>query len=94
MGLVEGFTAKSANFGLLGVWAVYTIYTTKFAPDAASVTDRALLEGVLNMGVDSEGGAINKVKQKEEKKKNRNGPSHGVTMEDPKRLNTHARGAC
>merc|ERR1711937_250025 len=61
LGLVESFAAKSANFGLLGVWAVYTIYTTKFAPDAASVTDRALLEGVLNMGVDSEGGAINKI---------------------------------
>ena len=49
------------NVGLGALWLAFAIYAFKFAPNAASVTDKTLLQAAINMGVDEDGVSINRV---------------------------------
>ena len=49
------------NLGLVAVWVLFSVYAFKLAPNAASVTDRTLLEAAINLGVGEDGVLINRV---------------------------------
>jgi len=53
---------RISNLGILALWAGFALYAFVFSPNAASVTDRTMLESILNFGAASEGyTSINKV---------------------------------